>query len=187
LRDQRLLALGKLPGARGLDRSYLLLDHFQPHGLSLELRAQSGWHLLAMRVPPDRPIAPTDDDPGPQVVQHQQRADPVRMRDALVRQPLQLSVGTARVLIAGAGLAQHRPDALTAVMTNEHRQQLVGVQAIGLGPAAFRSCGSMMRRRPWGASADVLLVVAASFSARATGRPRIESLTLLPVSLQWLP
>ena len=39
----------------------------------------------------------------------------------------------------------------------------------------------------WGASADVLLVVAASFSARATGRPRIESLTLLPVSLQWLP
>jgi len=57
------------------------------------------------------------------------------MRDALVRQPLQLTVSTTRVLIAGAWLAQHRPDTLTAVMTNEHRQQLVGVQAIGLGAA----------------------------------------------------
>jgi hypothetical protein len=39
----------------------------------------------------------------------------------------------------------------------------------------------------WATSADVHLMVAASFSVQANGRPRIECLSLLPVSLQWLP
>jgi len=39
----------------------------------------------------------------------------------------------------------------------------------------------------WGASADVRLIVAAPFSVPAAGRPRIECLSLLPVSLHWLP
>jgi len=39
----------------------------------------------------------------------------------------------------------------------------------------------------WGASADVRLIVAASFSVQATGRPRIQCLSLLSVSPEWLP
>jgi hypothetical protein len=39
----------------------------------------------------------------------------------------------------------------------------------------------------WGARVDVRLIVAASFSVQATGRPRVQCLTLLPVSLEWLP
>jgi hypothetical protein len=39
----------------------------------------------------------------------------------------------------------------------------------------------------WAASADVHMMVVASFSVQATRRPRIECLSLLPVSLQWLP
>ncbi len=66
-------------------------------------------------------------------MQHQQRADAVRVRDALVRQPLQLSVLATRVFIFTAGLVQHRPDALAGAVSDEHGQQFVRIQPIGLG------------------------------------------------------
>src|SRR5678810_169358 len=40
----------------------------------------------------------------------------------------------ARVFVLGRGLMHHRPNALAAVMAQQHRQQLVAIEAVGLGP-----------------------------------------------------
>jgi hypothetical protein len=61
--DHRVLALGKLPAVRRLDRSDLILDQLQPRALPLDLRTQQRRHLLLMRVPPLRPVAPANDNP----------------------------------------------------------------------------------------------------------------------------
>jgi hypothetical protein len=67
-------------------------------------------------------------------VQHQQRADAVGVRDALSRQSLQLAVQPARVFVLGRGLVQHRPHAgFARVITQQHRQQLVAIEPVGLG------------------------------------------------------
>jgi len=101
--------------------------------LALDLGAQQRRHLCAVVFPPGSPVAPADDDVRSQVVQHQQRADAVGVRNAFVHQPSQLTVRAARVFGLGARFAQHRPHALTAMVSQQHDQQLVAVQAIGLG------------------------------------------------------
>ena len=83
-------------------------------------------HHLAQSRPPDH-------NAGTQVVQYQQRADAVRVRDAFARQSLQLSVLATRIFIFSAGLVQHRPDALAGVVPDEHSQQFVGIQPVCLG------------------------------------------------------
>jgi hypothetical protein len=55
------------------------------------------------------------------------------VRNAFVHQPSQLTVRAARVFGLGARFAQYRPHALTGMVAQQHRQQLVAVQAIGLG------------------------------------------------------
>jgi len=70
---------------------------------------------------------------GAQVVQHEQRADAVRVLGALLRQPGQFAVPAARVLLLGCGLTQHRPHALTAAVAQQHRQQLEAIKPVGLG------------------------------------------------------
>lgn len=90
-------------------------------------------HPCAMVLPPGSPVASADDDVRAQVVQHQQRSDAVGVRNAFVHQPSQLSVRAARVFGLGARFAQHRPHALTRMLSQQHDQQLVSVQAIGLG------------------------------------------------------
>ena len=85
-------------------------------------------------LPPGGPVTPADDHLRAQVVQHQQRADAVGVRNALVQQPLELAVHAARVLLGRRRLVQHRPDALARMVPQQHRQQLVAIEPIGLGP-----------------------------------------------------
>src|SRR5215471_12069727 len=103
--DQWLLAVDQLLAASGFDGSDLLLDQLQPHDFSFEFRCQAGRHLRAMMLPPRRPVAPADDDARAQVVQYEERANPVGMCDALMREALQLTVSTPRVLILRARFA----------------------------------------------------------------------------------
>ena len=98
----------------------------------LSVGAQLGRYLQAVGVPPGCPVASADDDARTQVVQHQQRADAVGVGRALVHQPLQFTVRAARVFVRGRRLVQHRPDALAAVMAQQHRQQLVAIESVGL-------------------------------------------------------
>jgi len=56
-----------------------------------DLGTQRWRHLLGVALPPSRPV-PAADAPGPQVVQHQQRADAVDVRRALAGQPLQFPI-----------------------------------------------------------------------------------------------
>jgi hypothetical protein len=67
-------------------------------------------------------------------MQHQQRADAVRVRGALLRQPGELAVRAARVFVLGRGLMHHRPHTVAAMMAQQHRQQLVAIDPIGLRP-----------------------------------------------------
>src|SRR6476620_11415594 len=85
-----------------------------------------------MAVPPGCPVASADDDPRAQVVQHQQRTDAVCVRNALVYQALQFTVHTAPIFVRGCRLVQYRPDTLASVVAQQHRQQLVAVEAIAL-------------------------------------------------------
>jgi hypothetical protein len=55
------------------------------------------------------------------------------VRNALVQQPCQFAVRAALVFGFGARFVQYRPHALTGMVAQQHRQQLVAVQAIGLG------------------------------------------------------
>jgi len=61
------------------------------------------------------------------------RADPVGVRGSLLHQAHQLAVQPSCVFVLGCGLVQHRPHALAGMVAQQHRQQLVAVQAIGLG------------------------------------------------------
>jgi hypothetical protein len=116
-----------------LQRLDLNLDQLEPCALAFDLRAQQRGHLRAVAFPPGRPVAPADDDGRSQVVQHQQRADAVGVRNALVYQARKFAVRAARVFGLGARLVQHRPHALAGMVAQQHGQQLVAVQAIGLG------------------------------------------------------
>ncbi|WP_244504062.1 hypothetical protein [Variovorax sp. CF079] len=87
-----------------------------------------------MARPPGGPVASADDDVRAQVVQHQQRADAVHVGGALLRQPGELAVRAARVFVLGRGLMHHRPHTLAAMMAQQHRQQLVAIEPVGLGP-----------------------------------------------------
>ena len=49
-------------------------------------------------------------------------------------QPLELAVRAARVLIGSRRLVQHRPHAFARMVPQQHRQQLVPIEPIGLGP-----------------------------------------------------
>ncbi len=100
LRDQRLLALGQLFARAASIALTCSLTSFSRAALSLDLRAQLGGTCSRCSFHHAGQSRPPMTIRGPQVVQHQQRADPVRVRDALVRQPLQLSVHSARVLVA---------------------------------------------------------------------------------------
>ena len=84
LRHLRLLASGQLLAPSGLQRLDLLPDQGQACALALDFGAQHGRYLLAMALPPARPVAPADDEARAQVVQHQQRADAVGMRGLLL-------------------------------------------------------------------------------------------------------
>jgi hypothetical protein len=116
-----------------LQRLDLLFDQRQPRALALELGAQLRGHLHAVGLPPASPVAPADDDSRTQVVQHQQRADAVGVRGALVHQPRQFAVRAARVFVLRRRLVQHRPHALAGVVAQQHRQQLVAIEPVGLG------------------------------------------------------
>jgi hypothetical protein len=117
---------------RAFDGPDLILDQPQAFALPLKLGAQQRRHLVAMGVPPLGPVPATDNDARTQVVQHQQRADTIRVRDAFACQPLQLSVLAPRIFIFSAGLVQNRPDPLAGAMSDEHCQQFVRIQPIGL-------------------------------------------------------
>ena len=103
--------------------------------LSRSISARSsGRHLRRSGRSHQRsPVAPADDDVRAQVVQHQQRADAVGVRGALVHQPRQFAVRAARVFVLGRRLVQHRPHTLAGVVAQQHRQQLVAIEPIGLG------------------------------------------------------
>jgi hypothetical protein len=45
---------------------------------------------------------------------------------------LQLTVRAASILVLGRRLVQHRPDTLAAVVAQQHRQQLVAIEPVGL-------------------------------------------------------
>jgi hypothetical protein len=95
---QRLLALGQFQAVRAFDGQNLFLDQPQAFALPLKLGAQQGRHLVAMGGPPLGPVPAADHDARTQVVQHQQRADAVRVRDALVCYSLQLARRSLRQL-----------------------------------------------------------------------------------------
>jgi hypothetical protein len=87
-----------------------------------------------MGFPPTSPVAPADDDVRAQVVQHQERTDAVGVCGALVHQPGQLAASAARVFVLGRRLVQYRPDALPCAVAQQHRQQLVAIEPVRLGP-----------------------------------------------------
>ncbi len=101
---QRLFSLGEFSTMRAFNCSDLILDELQALGLSFELGTHQRRYLAAMSVPPPWPVPTTDHDTRTEVVQHQQRADAVCVRDALVRQTLQLSVLATSVFILTARL-----------------------------------------------------------------------------------
>ena len=75
------------PGAASSSSALICcLTSCQPRALALDLGAQQRRHLRAVAFPPGSPVAPADDDVRSQVVQHQQRADAVGVRNALVHQ-----------------------------------------------------------------------------------------------------
>ncbi|MDO8376783.1 MAG: hypothetical protein Q7S91_06265 [Aquabacterium sp.] len=131
--DQRLLAILDLLAPRSVQGPDLILDQLQPRTRALDLHAQKRRHLCAVVFPPGSPVTSADNDVRAQVVQHQQRTDAVGVRNALVHQPCQFAVRAARVFGFGARFVQYRPHALTGMVSQQHDQQLVAVQAIGLG------------------------------------------------------
>jgi len=67
-------------------------------------------------------------------VHHQQRANAIGMRDALMHQPRYFPVRATCIPLLCRGLVHYRPHApLPAVVAQQQRQQLVGVEPIGLG------------------------------------------------------
>ena len=66
-----------------------------------DLGAQHRRYLVAMALPPARPVASADDDVRAQMVQHQQRADEVHVEGALSRQPGVFAERAARVFVLG--------------------------------------------------------------------------------------
>src|SRR2546428_7129755 len=55
------------------------------------------------------------------------------MRGLLLRQSCQLAVRAPRVFILSRRLVQHRPHALACTVAQQHRQQLVAIEPVGLG------------------------------------------------------
>ena len=49
-----------------------------------------------------------------------------------MHQPLQFTVRAAGVFVRGRRLVQHRPDTLASVVAQQHRQQLVAIEPVGL-------------------------------------------------------
>jgi hypothetical protein len=62
-------------------------------------------------------------------------------------------------------------------------------QAFALDEQTYRRLGRRFERglALWGASDDIHMVIIATFSVAATGIPTIVELSLMPVTLQWLP
>jgi len=91
-----------------------------------------------------RPVTPANNDVRTQVVQYQKGADAVRVRGTFMRQPVQFAMQAPCVFVHGRRFIQYRPDAFARVMAQQHRQQLVAIEAVGLGttgtPVDFDTC-----------------------------------------------
>ncbi|CAN7484072.1 hypothetical protein LJR029_000872 [Caballeronia sp. LjRoot29] len=82
-----------------------------------------------------RPSAPTD-ALDPQVVQHQQRTDPVAVGGALLPQTPEFPMHAPLILLLGRWDPRDRPHPpFTRVVAHQHRQQLVAVEPIRLRTA----------------------------------------------------
>ncbi len=94
-------------------------------------------------------------------MQHQQRADAVRVGDTLLGQPGKFTKRAASVLLVRRGLALHRPDALAGVVASAHCQQLVAVEPVGFGPSR-----ASIHFNVGGINHGVIAVMVAAFSLR---------------------
>src|ERR1700730_656356 len=111
-----LLLCFKCPDLHGNQR--------QPLKLAFNLGAQIRQQLRGLLSPPARPCAPTDALDA-QVVQHQQRADPVAVGGALLPQAPELPMHAPLILLQRGWDPRNRPHPpFTRVVSHQHRQQL---------------------------------------------------------------